>query len=373
MIEADHARLVQAVQTNCHIADARHAADLTLCNYLLQMREFFRWERGLPFGAALPRAEVGAWIAEREALWEALEARAFEPLPLPGRDEPLDPFDVEAINRELLPRGWLYGAGLVGGGRPVFFLAHCHSEGRREGLRVQQAGLELARGLAAPPAALAAGADGPIVLRRESLARACWERYEAFGLRPVAGSAFGAVVRVYGFDDGFEAALARWLDDHTEVALLHELGEYRAGQWLGEDWAVLRQALPSRRALLAAAAVRDQLADLGLTLPTLLERGAGPSLHAWFATYDGLREALFPGLVDAYRAWRDGDQGRQLRSAIGTGYAHFERLATQMLALHRHEGAEAGTAIAQLLGDEGAICRPGRDAGAGAAPARGTN
>jgi hypothetical protein len=45
------ATLVQAVQTNCHIADARHAADLTLCTYLLQMREFYRWEQGLPLGA----------------------------------------------------------------------------------------------------------------------------------------------------------------------------------------------------------------------------------------------------------------------------------------------------------------------------------
>ena len=49
------AGLAAAVQTNCHIADARHAADMTLCIYLLQMREFHRWERGLPFGAALAR------------------------------------------------------------------------------------------------------------------------------------------------------------------------------------------------------------------------------------------------------------------------------------------------------------------------------
>ena len=37
---AERARLVDAVQTNCHIADARGAADLSLCIYLLQMREF---------------------------------------------------------------------------------------------------------------------------------------------------------------------------------------------------------------------------------------------------------------------------------------------------------------------------------------------
>ena len=39
--------LLEAVQTNCHIADARHAQDLSLCTFLLQMREFHRWERGL--------------------------------------------------------------------------------------------------------------------------------------------------------------------------------------------------------------------------------------------------------------------------------------------------------------------------------------
>ena len=65
--------LVEAVQTNCHIADARHAADLTLCTFLLQMREFYRWEKGLPLGAALVARGGGAWLARREALWADLE------------------------------------------------------------------------------------------------------------------------------------------------------------------------------------------------------------------------------------------------------------------------------------------------------------
>ena len=76
MTGAPAAPLVAAVQTNCHIADARHATDLSLCNFLLQMREFYRWEQGLPFGAALPRDAVGAWLAEREALWAELGDRS---------------------------------------------------------------------------------------------------------------------------------------------------------------------------------------------------------------------------------------------------------------------------------------------------------
>jgi hypothetical protein len=351
------ARLVQAVRTNCHIADARHAADLTLCNYLLQMREFFRWERGLPFGATLSRAEVGEWIAAREALWDDHEARAFEALPLPGGEPAFDPFDVDAINARLVPFGLLYGAGLIGGGRPVFFVAHCHATDRREGVRIQQAGHELARGLVAPPAALAAGPDGPIVVRRESLARLCWERFEAFSLRPAAGTAFAAVVQAYGFERGFAAALPRWLDDHTEVALLHELGEHRVGARFGEPWRALRLALPSHRVELMVAAVRDHLVDLEYTLPTLLARGAEAPVHAWFAGYDGLREALFPGLMAAYRQWRQCHEGTPLQRAIEHGHAHFVALATEMLALHARGGPAVGQAIAELLASERAVCR----------------
>ena len=31
-------RLVDAVQANCHITDARHARSMTLCTYLLEIR-----------------------------------------------------------------------------------------------------------------------------------------------------------------------------------------------------------------------------------------------------------------------------------------------------------------------------------------------
>ncbi|MDP1900605.1 MAG: hypothetical protein Q8K96_09145 [Rubrivivax sp.] len=224
-------RLVQAVQTNCHIADARHAADMPLCTYLLQMREFFRWERGLAWGATLGREQLGHWIAEREALWSALEVQAFATLPGAAPGGGLDPFDVAAVNEQLRPSGLLYGAGLVGAARPVFFLAERHGEGRRDGVHVVSAGRELARGLLAPPAALGRAGEQPlIVLRRESLARWCWEKYEAFSLRRTPGTAFHAVVQAYGLDDDFAAALPRCVDEQTETLVLHELGEHRAGR-----------------------------------------------------------------------------------------------------------------------------------------------
>ena len=352
-------RLAAAVQLNCDIADARHAADLTLCIYLLQMRELFRWERGLPFGAALGRDEIATWIAEREARWDALETRSFVRVPsFPGdaATDGIDPFDAEAVNATLRPLGLLYGAGLVGAGRPVFFVGELHDRQCRDGLEVLAAGRELARGLVAPPAALAGEGRGPIVLRRESLARWCWEKVEAASLRPQADGPLQALFAEHRLDCDFDAALPGWLDEAVEMLVLHELGEHRAGCRLGPDWGAMRLALGGRRAELYTRALRDHLADLEVTLPTLLDRGATAALHFWFANLDGVRELLFPGLAPAYAQWRGGDAGAALRRAIATGLAHFRALADEVLALHRGAGAPAA-AIETLLTSPRAVCR----------------
>ena len=113
-------RLVDAVQTNCHIADARGAADLTLCIYLLQMREFFRWERGIAVLQPLPREAVTQWLADREALWALLRRPRFRAGA--GGGSGFEPFDAATINARLRPFGLVYGAGYVAAGRASFFL-----------------------------------------------------------------------------------------------------------------------------------------------------------------------------------------------------------------------------------------------------------
>ncbi|MEO5696998.1 MAG: Sfum_1244 family protein, partial [Burkholderiaceae bacterium] len=117
--------LVDAVQANCHVADARHAPDLSLCIYLLQMREFYRWEQGHGFAESLDRNAVGRWLSEREALWSELESREFVPLSFGRRG--FDPFDAPGLNAALASHGLVYGAGLASAARPTFFLAHLDS------------------------------------------------------------------------------------------------------------------------------------------------------------------------------------------------------------------------------------------------------
>ena len=61
-------RIVEAVQTNCYINDARHAQDMTMCTYLLEMRQFYRWEHSLPYSQRLPKDDLGSWLTEREEM-----------------------------------------------------------------------------------------------------------------------------------------------------------------------------------------------------------------------------------------------------------------------------------------------------------------
>lgn len=332
---ADLRALVDAVQTNCHIADAHCAGELSLCVYLLALRELYRWEQGLPFAAELPRAAIASWIAARETLWASLADRAYAALPCAGAE--VDPFDVDALNRALHPRGWHYGAGLVGPGRADFVVAErLDARAMRidgEAIDVIVCGRELARGLLTPPAVLAGGRT--VLLRRAALGRWLWERFEAYSLKPHDGPV-AALRRHFGLADnaGFDTMLPAMLDELAPTLLLHEVGERRAGRTLDPAWGRLRQALADdRRAELRLRAVRDLLADCGTTLPALLAQGASAPLHFWFAGFEGQRETLFPGLRRAYVAWCGGDGGAALRTAAAAGATHFGSWAAELAAL----------------------------------------
>jgi hypothetical protein len=336
-------RLVEAVQTNCHVADARHAGDLTLCTYLLEMLEFYRWERGMAFTEQPVRAEVGKWIVEREALWESLADAHF--MPLPVEEQGFEPFAAAVLNELLAPHGLVYGAGIGRFGKPQFFLGELMREEYRDGVRILVAGREYARDLTGTPAALL---GSTIYVRQESLKRWLWQKYEAWALRKSAG-ALKATLQAYGFAADPLAALERMTEAESETLILHELGEHAAGQLLGEDWATMRADLSRRRAELFLHAVRDNLADCLVTLPTLLDRKASTSIHFWFSNFDGMRRELFPQLGTAYAAWLESDDEWALRDAISAGGKHWIRICTCAQALHHERGADAEGQIEALI------------------------
>jgi len=335
-------QLVDTVQRNCDISDARHAGDYGLCTFLLKMREYYRWENELPFTRNLPKAELGEWLATRERLWDGMEADDFGPLPLAGGA--LDPFDAETANRELVPQGYVYSAGYGRFGKPTFFLGSLLRTEARAGLTILVSSCEYARELTAPPAMLQ---GRTIYLRQESVRRYLWEKIEEWQWRKLK-NAMARTLEHYDFVADPEAALTRMADSTMETMVLHEIGEALAGERLGQTWDDLTLGVARTKAEPVTRAVRDLLADCLSTLPELLARDDRAALHLYFATFDAPRAQLFPQLPQAYEHFlRDGDAAR-LRNVVREGEGRWLATAEALLAL---DSAAREAAITALLED----------------------
>lgn len=286
--------ITATVQANCDISDAAYAQDMTLCNYLLAMREHFRWEQGLPVGVEPERSKVGRWISEREARWEAIAGRDFGAIPLARAS--VDPFDVSAVNAEIVPQGWAYGAAIGRFGKPHFFLGELERRECRGAVEILEVGRESARDLEASPAQLV---DDTIVIRREAFERWLWTSAEAWALTRRPG-AMQAALLYYRYDDDPADAVVTMANEQRETLLLHELGEHAAGMRLGDEWEAYMGRRKSKREELVARGVRDLLADCLVTLPAIAERRDLASLHFYFATFTGMRKSLFPALSATY-------------------------------------------------------------------------
>lgn len=337
-------QLIDTVQKNCTITDARHARDMTMCTFLLEMREYFRWEMEIPFHARVPKDELGDWLNARENIWNTVEEEDFAPLPL--NDSGVDPFEFDLVNRELIPQGLVYSSGLGRFRKPHFVLAQLQRQEQREGLNVLVAGCEYARDLIAPPATLR---NGTIFLRMDSIRRLLWNKYEEWQWRE-KDSALGRAFVYYGFDKDIERGLDRMAETEAETMILHEVGEARAEKLLGEAWGVMLGQLTSKHAELLARAVRDHLADCLVTLPTLLQRHAEGSLHFYIANLSGLRRALFPALTTAYEQWQRHPNSKILSDVIAQGDTHWLKTARELMQVFDAEASNGDARLNHLAG-----------------------
>jgi len=338
--------LIDTVQKNCTIADARHARDMTMCTFLLEMREYYRWEMEIPYGARLPKDELGDWLNARESLWDAVEEEDFAPLPL--TESGIDPFEADDINRALIPQGLVYSSGLGHFRKPHFVLAELKRAEVRDGVQVLVAGCEYARDLIAPPAAMRGGA---IFLRMDAVRRLLWNKYEEWQWKE-KDTALGRAFAHYDFERDMERGLDRMAEAESEAMILHEIGEARAESLLGEAWNVMLGQLTSRHAELLARAVRDHLADCLVTLPTLLEREAIGSLHFYLANLSGLRRALFPALPQAYEAWLGSRDTAKLASVVKAAEAHWLDAARLLTATYHREPVQGDAQLNALAGSD---------------------
>ena len=338
----EHRQLARTIQRNCNISDARYAGNYTMCIYLLKMREYFRWEMEQDFGSGLTRDDVGRWLSEREQLWSDLENEDYAHLDVEG--ELHDPFDSDDINSKLLEHGLVYSAGIGQKAKPHFFLADLLKHDRHNGYNIYISAREYARDLSSPPAM---SQQHNIFIRRESFKRMIWEKTEQWRWSKPR-NAMAHAIACYEFDKDLHGALDEMTDNELEAAILHEIGEIRAGESL-PGWHAMMSQLMFTQAEIMARAVRDHLADAISTLPVLLEDQQEASIHFYMANLTSMRKHLFPALLDAYDHWLQTNSTEQFEKLADTGRRHWQQVATEMLALFRQYGENSHEHIERFV------------------------
>ncbi len=337
-------QMTSTVQRNCHISDARFAGDYTLCIYLLKMREYYRWEKRYPLGAALPKEGVGSWLAEREGLWERIRGEPLERLSWNGKRH--DPFEAGAINRTLVPQGLVYSAGYGRYAKPHFFLGRLQRAEQRQGFTILISDEEYARDLVAPPA-MTQGET--IFVRRDSVRRMLWEKIEEWRWQK-QNRAMERAMAYYQPTSGdrLEQSLDRLTDKELEPVILHELGEAMLEDVLGRTWSEMLVTVARSRAEILARAIRDLLADCVSTLPGLLAAEQPGAMHFYFANLRGMRRQLFPDLVAAYEVWADRADPGALKRTAEEGKERWLEQARTILDLYRQHGPDCAGPIEAL-------------------------
>ncbi len=335
MLNLSFEQLKKTVIRNCHISDAQYAGNYTLCIYLLKMREFYRWEHKIPFGENLSSDDIGRWLMARESYWDQLEQESFSQIYLNGQAVPC--YDASGINNFLEQDNLIYSGGYGNYGKPVFFLADLESKTSHKDYQLYICGHEYARELAAPPGM---SQNQCIFIRKESLKRFIWEKYEEShwynGENPLAKA-----LSCYNFEKNPELSLEQLASLEADTVLYHEIGEIQSSAMLGSQWADMLIQLPRSKSEFMARAVKDHIADALSTLPRLIENNDDSQIHFYFANFKGMRLEIFPSLLDAYQQWLKNKKLAALKKITEQSEQHWIKLAQTMLVLFNEQGQSA--------------------------------
>ena len=340
----DIQQLIKNVQLNCHISDARHAGNYTLCMYLLKMREFYRWEHQHSFSEKLSSDDIGNWLTRREALWDKIENQDYQLLQIASSD--FDPFDSPAINQKIFSQNLVYSGGYGIKDKPHFFLADLEKKENINNYTIYISGKEYARDLTAPPAM---SQHNTIYIRRESFKRLIWEHTDEWRWNKPE-NAMARAIRCYDFDNDLENALSKMTDNELDAAVLHEIGEIQVGEKLF-GWHQMMSDITFTQAEIMARAVRDHYADTLHTLPTLIENNNRASIHFYFANLTNMRKHIFPSLMTAYNKWCVSKNINTIEQTVTTSVDHWQNISQQMLALHQQYTKQCSVRIEALVND----------------------
>jgi hypothetical protein len=330
--------LKEDIKFNCDLSDALFWGYFSICGLLLRYRDLYRSEKGLKAWANISRTDIAAWIAAKEARWPELEDQQFRDLSVEGRA--YGPFEVEALNEALAPRGLVYGAGYSMYMKPSFFLAELHATRQVDGLTVLTAGKELVRDLLTSPAMLQGKS---VFLRLEPLMMLLHFKFGELPTKddPLLAEAFAH----YGFghrqlvDETFEQKLQALTEGYAEIIVSHEVGEHRE---TAPEWKDILTAAGDRKNEHYLRAIKDLLADTSESGPIrrIIETKDRGSLGLWTALLEGFPRALFPEIREAVRDFRINGDWDLIEKTRKAGYERFLLERERVLALFRTNGKD---------------------------------
>ncbi len=345
-----HEPLINDIKFNCDVSDAKYWGFYSVCGLLMRYRDLYRSETGLKPWSAIDRAEIAAWIEQKEKRWPDLELQDFRSLRL--ADKTFHPFEVSEINRVLNGLGLVYGAGYGMYMKPSFFLAELKTIRTISGLTVYTSGRELVRDLFTSPGMLQ---ERTIFLRLEPLTVLLLYKHSELNARssPALEDAFSQ----YGFpqrqlmDSTFELRMEEAAGRYAEILLAHELAE--AAEEVPEWKDILSLVEGDRKAEHFLRAVKDLLADTSEQGPyrkiiSTRDRGA---LGLSIAMTEGFRRVLFPEIREAYAALARDLDWAAVERARKTGYERFRSFRDDIVGTYRKDGGKENTmgAIQELL------------------------
>lgn len=327
-------RLARQVRHNCDISDARHAGLYSVCGLALRLRDLYKWDHRLPPWEEHEAPVVLDWIGRREELWEALAEAEFQPLTIDG--QVFEPFDSQAINARLTPRGLFYGAGYAHSLKPTFFLARIEDRRNERGRTVWRLGEELARDLLTLPAFVQ---DGQVVLRTEAARMFVWDEIAYIPNSGRAALAFALKACCQLPDaqaDGLRRHFDRILAVQQETYLRHELSELEDRVFDRATWRRMLSDFPHTPVELLARALKDMLADSGPRGPLrrfVTERDAA-GLGFYMAFGGGLAPHLFCELKTAFKAFLQSGDWAEIDRATTAAYDQAAAYAREIMTLY---------------------------------------
>lgn len=337
--------LIHQVQSNCNLSDALYGGVYSLCSLLLRMRDLYKWEQGLnPWHEPDP-PDLLAWIERMEDEWLTVKPAPFDSIHIANRCFP--PFEAEAINEILRPRGLVYGAGYGTGMKPTFFLGELQEQKSDSDLRIDLVGRELARDLFTSPAMR----QGNHVLARFHPMRAfLWD--QILEMRPSAtdGLAFG--LAQYGLDiqslrhkpADVSEGLNRVARAELESWIYHEIGEAAQDTFNGHSWHTIVSTYAGSPVEIFARVVRDLLADTherGL-LGHVIARRIDSTLGFYVAFQRPFMRLLFPEIRTAFASFREARNWDRVEEARSQGQQRGRRYAEALIEI-QEEASQKGT------------------------------